>query len=51
MLSASKREVECVREREMIGQKWREMMTVTLSKLRGGGGGDWSNEIREKKKG
>jgi len=37
MASASKREVECVMKREMIGQKWREMM-LTRSKHRRGGG-------------
>jgi hypothetical protein len=37
MASASKREVKCVRKREVAGQKWRERMMVTRSKRRSGG--------------
>jgi hypothetical protein len=40
MANASKREVEFMRKREMIGQKWREMMMVTRSKVRRWGGGE-----------
>jgi len=52
LASASKREVECVRKREMIGQKWREKMMVTRSKRkgRGGGGRAWEKNNKRKEK-